>query len=341
MTSLTTMSEPQIIISSGEPAGIGPDIVIQALQHPISGRLAVTGDRRLMRQRSAQLGIDTEISLVDDPSSIIPHEPGHIQVIPIALSAPATAGQLNPDNSQYVIDCINRATDLCQNGCFQGMVTAPAHKGVINDSGIRFSGHTEWIAQRTRRPQPVMMLASDSLRVCLATTHLPLSEVPRNITRHGLEAVIEVMHSGISTLYGIPDPVIGVCGLNPHAGEGGHLGTEEITIIEPALNHLRKKGLNLVGPLPADTAFTQNVLSAIDGVLAMYHDQGLPVIKHSGFGTVVNVTLGLPIIRTSVDHGAALDLAGSGAASETSLLSAINLALKFAGQAQARERGTI
>jgi len=326
------MSDPQIIISSGEPAGIGPDIVIQALQHPISGRLAVTGDPELMRERSARLGIDTEISVVDNQSPIASHEPGRIQVVPVALSSPVTAGKLNPDNSRYVIDCINRAVDLCQDDCMQGMVTAPVHKGVINDGGIRFSGHTEWIAQRTRCAQPVMMLASDSLRVCLATTHLPLCEVPQNITRHGIEAVIEVMHCGISTLYGIPDPVIGVCGLNPHAGEGGHLGVEEATIIEPALNHLRRRGLNLVGPLPADTIFTRQVANTLDAALAMYHDQGLPVIKHSGFGTVVNVTLGLPIIRTSVDHGTALDLAGSGTASETSLLSAIHLALKFAGQ---------
>ena len=326
------MSDPQIIISSGEPAGIGPDIVIQALQHPISGRLAVTGDPELIRERSARLGIHTEISVVDNQSPIASHEPGRIQVVPVALSAPVTAGKLNPDNSRYVIDCINRAVDLCQDSCMQGMVTAPVHKGVINDGGIRFSGHTEWIAQRTRCAQPVMMLASDSLRVCLATTHLPLCEVPQNITRHGIEAVIEVMHCGISTLYGIPDPVIGVCGLNPHAGEGGHLGVEEATIIEPALNHLRRRGLNLVGPLPADTIFTRQVASTLDAALAMYHDQGLPVIKHSGFGTVVNVTLGLPIIRTSVDHGTALDLAGSGTASETSLLSAIHLALKFAGQ---------
>ncbi len=334
------MSDRQIVISSGEPAGIGPDIVIQALQHPISGRLAVTGDPDLIQQRSTQLGIDTEISLVDDQSSIDSHEPGRIQVIPVALSAPVTAGELNPDNSRYVIDCIDQAVDLCQVHCFQGMVTAPVHKGVINDGGIRFSGHTEWIAERTRCAQPVMMLASDSLRVCLATTHLPLHQVPQNITRHGIKAVIEVMHSGISTLYGIPAPVIGVCGLNPHAGEGGHLGTEETTIIEPVLNRLRRKGLNLVGPLPADTIFTRQVSSALDGVLAMYHDQGLPVIKHSGFGTVVNITLGLPIIRTSVDHGTALDLAGTGTASETSLLSAINLALKFAGQAQARRQVT-
>lgn len=335
------MSDRQIVISSGEPAGIGPDIVIRALQHPISGRLAVAGDPDLIRQRSARLGVELEVSPVDDPASIAPHEPGRMQVIPVALSTPVTAGELNPDNSRYVIDCIDRATDLCQAHCFQGMVTAPVHKGVINDGGIRFSGHTEWIAERTRCAQPVMMLTSDSLRVCLATTHLPLSEVPQNITRHGIEAVIEVMHSGISTLYGIPAPVIGVCGLNPHAGEGGHLGTEETTIIGPALNRLRRKGLDLVGPLPADTIFTRHVASALDGVLAMYHDQGLPVIKHSGFGTVVNVTLGLPIIRTSVDHGTALDLAGTGAASETSLLSAINLALKFVGQAQARKQVTL
>ena len=332
------MSDRQIVISSGEPAGIGPDIIIQALQQPICGRLAVTGDPELMRERSNRLGIKLEISVVDDQASIAPHKPGHMQVIPVALSAPVTAGELNPDNSRYVIDCIDRAVNLCQARRFQGMVTAPAHKGIINDAGIRFSGHTEWIAERTRCARPVMMLASDSLRVCLATTHLPLRQVPQNITRHGIEAVLEVMHRGISTLYDIAAPVIGVCGLNPHAGEGGHLGEEEITIIKPALDRLRRKGLKLVGPLPADTIFTQSVASSLDAVLAMYHDQGLPVIKHSGFTSVVNVTLGLPIIRASVDHGTALDLAGSGAASEDSLLAAIRLALKFAGQVRAPDK---
>lgn len=326
--------DQKIVISSGEPSGIGPDIVICALQHPISGSLAVTGNPELIQQRSNQLGIDMKISVINGSSPIDPHQPGRMQVIPVALSRPVTAGELNSNNSRYVIDCIDRAVDLCLDDSFQGMVTAPVHKGIVNEGGIKFSGHTEWIAERTGAAQPVMMLASDSLRVCLATTHLPLHQVPQNITRHGIEAVIEVMNSGISKLYGIPHPAIGVCGLNPHAGEEGHLGTEEITTIGPTLDRLRDKGLNLIGPLPADTAFTRNTLSTLDGVLAMYHDQGLPVIKHSGFGTVVNVTLGLPIIRTSVDHGTALDLAGTGRASETSLLAAINLALEFTGHRQ-------
>ncbi len=329
------MFDPQIVISSGEPAGIGPDIVIRALQHPISGRLAVTGDPLLIKDRSARLGINMEISLVDDPSWIHPHKPGHMQVAPVFLPAPVTAGKLNPHNSRYVIDCIDRAVNLCQAHGFHGMVTAPVHKGTINDAGIPFCGHTEWIAERTCCARPVMMLARGSLRVCLATTHLPLREVPENITRHGIEAVLEVIHAEISALYGIPAPVIGVCGLNPHAGEGGHLGTEEITIIGPALDGLRSRGMEVVGPLPADTIFTRSVAGTLDAILAMYHDQGLPVIKHSGFGEAVNVTLGLPIIRTSVDHGTALELAGSDAASETSLLAAINLALEFAGQTRA------
>ena len=210
------------------------------------------------------------------------------------------------------------------------MVTAPVHKGIINDAGISFSGHTEWIAERCQAELPVMMLASRTMRVCLATTHLPLAKVPQAITPKNLSTVLTIMHRDISALYKIDNPVIGVCGLNPHAGEGGHLGQEEIEVIGPTLEKLRDSGMHLLGPLPADTAFTRSHLDSMDAILAMYHDQGLPVIKHSDFGDVVNVTLGLPIIRTSVDHGTALDIAGTGKASETSLLAAIDLAREFA-----------
>ena len=329
------MSQKQILICSGEPAGIGPDIVIQALQQPLSDKITVLGDPGLFRQRAAELGINLRITTIDAESSIGSHLPGQVNMIPVPLSNPVVAGKLDSNNSQYVINCINTAVDLCLDQTYQAMVTAPVHKGAINQGEILFSGHTEWIAERTHSNQPVMMLANDSLRVCLVTTHLPLIDVAKNITPQRIESVIRVMHTDIAKLYDLANPVIGVCGLNPHAGEGGYLGSEEIRIIQPTLDRLRLEGLNLIGPIPGDTAFTQDSLSKLDGVLAMYHDQGLPVIKHSGFGNVVNVTLGLPIIRTSVDHGTALDLAGTGKASETSLISAINLASRFAHNVQA------
>ena len=260
----------------------------------------------------------------------LPHKPAQMKTINLSLAEQVVPGKLNPNNSSYVVQCINHAVDLCLSGEFDAMVTAPAHKAVINDAGIPFSGHTEWIADRTCSTQPVMMLANDQMRVCLVTTHLPLQNVAEQITISRIQSVLKVMSDDLSRLYGINHPRIGVCGLNPHAGEGGHLGREEIDTIEPAINLMRNSGYNLVGPLPADTAFTQSQLSQLDGVLAMYHDQGLPVIKHSGFGEVVNITLGLPIIRTSVDHGTALELAASGEANASSLISAINLAIEFA-----------
>ncbi|WP_423907280.1 4-hydroxythreonine-4-phosphate dehydrogenase PdxA [Candidatus Spongiihabitans sp.] len=329
------ISLPKIIICSGEPAGIGPDIVIKAAQQGFDATLAVVGDPNLLRYRAELLGIALDINEYQSPDKSNPCYPappgGRVLVIPLEVSTSVTLGQLDSKNSRYVIQCIDTAVDLCRSGEFDAMVTAPVHKGIINDAGIPFSGHTEWIAKRTGADQPVMMLANGTTRVCLVTTHLPLKEVPGQITVSRIKSVLEVMASSLTHLYRIPDPRIGVCGLNPHAGEGGHLGTEEIEIIQPAILEMRQQGFNLIGPLPADTAFTQTQLSQLDGVLAMYHDQGLPVIKHSGFGEVVNVTLGLPIIRTSVDHGTALELAGSGLATASSLVAAINLAIEFAG----------
>lgn len=321
----------KIVVSCGEPAGIGPDIVVKALQHPFNAQVIAIGDPDLLEQRARNIGIEISVEKYSFNDEIVDHQRrNNAMVIPVDLAHPVIAGELNVDNSDYVVRCVDRAANLCMNGEADAMVTAPIHKGIINQSGVTFSGHTEFIAELTDSSQPVMMLANGNLRVCLATTHLPLKDVSRHITKERLISVIKVMTTDISKLYGIGSPVIGVCGLNPHAGESGHLGSEEIEVIEPTLNELRDQGLNLVGPLPADTAFTQDKLKQFDGILAMYHDQGLPVIKHSGFGEVVNVTLGLPIIRTSVDHGTALDIAGTGDANESSLIVAIELAIEFA-----------
>ena len=325
---------PKIILSSGEPAGIGPDITIMASQHSFDAAIAVTGCPVEIEKRAQHLGMPVEIRTISPSDNIPIHSPGILNVIPIKPQAPVHAGQLDTSNGQYVIDCINVATDACLSGDFQAMVTAPVHKSIINDAGITFSGHTEWVAQRTGGNHPVMMLANEHFRVCLATTHLPLSDVSKAITEDSLSKVLTIMNKDIAKLYGIASPRIAVCGLNPHAGEGGHLGMEEIETIEPTVAKLKDQGLNLTGPVPADTIFTEANLQKVDAVLAMFHDQGLPVIKHSGFGEVVNITLGLPIIRTSVDHGTALDMAGTDQASESSLVSAINLAIKFALQAE-------
>lgn len=324
----------KILICSGEPAGIGPDIVIKTAQQKFDAALTVVGDPNLLSARAELLGMAFEFNeyVSTDKSNRCDSEgnPARISVIPVDVATAVTPGKLDSKNSRYVIQCIDTAVDLCRSGEFDAMVTAPVHKGIINDAGIPFSGHTEWLAKRTSAEQPVMMLANGTTRICLATTHLPLKDVPAQITVSRIKSTLEIMANGITDLYNIPNPRIGVCGLNPHAGEGGHLGKEEIEIIQPAILEMQQQGFNLIGPLPADTAFTQTQLSQLDGVLAMYHDQGLPVIKHSGFGEVVNITLGLPIIRTSVDHGTALELAGSGLAMESSLVAAINLAIEFA-----------
>jgi 4-hydroxythreonine-4-phosphate dehydrogenase len=245
------------------------------------------------------------------------------------MAVPATPGRLDPRNSRYVIDCLRRAVQGCQDGEFQALVTGPVHKGVINDAGIEFTGHTEFLAAASGTSRVVMMLAAPDLRVALATTHLPLAEVSRAITREHLEGVLRILHAGLRTRFGIVDPAILVCGLNPHAGEAGHLGREEIDVIEPVLAALRTGGMKLRGPVPADTAFLPATLAGIDAVLAMYHDQGLPVLKRHDFAHAINVTLGLPFVRTSVDHGTALELAGSGRADATSLRAAVAAAVNM------------
>lgn len=317
----------RIAITPGEPAGIGPDICIQvAQQPPANTELVVFADLFLMQDRAAQLGLPLKISIfqADRPASVT--GPGELSVVPVPLQVPCQAGVTNTANAAYVLETLKRAVVMCQNDTCAALVTGPVNKAVINDSGVSFSGHTEFLAELCQRELTVMMLATKGLRVALATTHLPLLEVPGAITSQRLTRIINILDEDLRLKFGIARPRILVCGLNPHAGEGGHLGKEEIDIIEPVLESLRKKPMDLVGPLPADTLFTKKNLKHADAVLAMYHDQGLPVLKYKGFGKASNITLGLPIIRTSVDHGTALELAGKGTASAGSLYHAIETA---------------
>jgi 4-hydroxythreonine-4-phosphate dehydrogenase len=293
--------------------------------------LVCFADRDLLAERARRLGWTIELRPYDGTARR--HEPGSLVVEHHPLTTPSTPGRLDPSNSRYVLDLLDRATDGAMAGEFAGLVTAPVHKGVINDSGVAFTGHTEYLAARTHAALPVMMLANKAMRVALATTHLPLREVSAAITIESLHQVLTILHHDLVKWWRIPQPRIGVCGLNPHAGESGHLGDEEIRVIGPAIERLAKAGLRVSGPLPADTAFVPRILAEFDAVLAMYHDQGLPVIKHAGFDTAVNITLGLPILRTSVDHGTALDLAGTGRADSSSLASAVGLAIELAGRA--------
>ncbi len=317
---------PRIALTPGEPAGIGPDLCIQLAQQNLPCEIIVIANPKLLEQRARQLGLSIHLKEFDSNLPAVTQLAGCLTVLPVELAESAQCGHLNSKNSFYVLNTINKATMGCLSGIFSAMVTGPVHKGIINDAGLPFSGHTEFIAELTGG-HPVMMLATPGLRVALVTTHLPLSKVSSAITRNRLRTVIRILDHELKTRFGITNPKILVCGLNPHAGENGHLGREEIDIIEPVLNNFRKQGLNLHGPLPADTLFTEKYLASADAVLAMYHDQGLPVLKHIGFGRAVNITLGLPIIRTSVDHGTALDLAGSGKADLGSLQFALQTAL--------------
>lgn len=323
-------TEPiRIAFTPGEPAGIGPDLCVQLAQKSLSTSLVVIADPNLLTSRAQQLGLKLEIKQFNPSSPITPLKPGQLCVLPTYTTNTPKAGQLDPANAAYVLECLRQATQGCSDGTFHALVTGPVHKGVINDAGIPFTGHTEFLAELTNS-YPVMMLATEGLRVALATTHLPLSEVSKAITPQLLERVIRILHADLKKRFGIEHPNILVCGLNPHAGEGGHLGLEEIEIISPQLEQLRQEGMHLAGPLPADTLFTPHYLEQADAVLAMYHDQGLPVLKHKGFGQALNITLGLPIIRTSVDHGTALDLAGTGKANPGSLEVALNTAAEMA-----------
>jgi len=318
---------PILALTAGEPAGIGPDLCIAlSTQQALPCRVSVLGDIAVLQARAAQLGIAVDFVGGD----VIPaHQPGRLHVRHIPVVAPVTPGWLDARNSGHVLALLDAAISGCMNGAYHAIVTAPVHKGVINDAGFAFTGHTEYLADHSGTHKVVMMLAGGGLRVALATTHLPLREVADAITPGLLDEVIRILHADLQEKFGIVQPRILVAGLNPHAGESGHLGHEEIDIIEPALDRLRAQGMHLVGPLPADTLFSRIRNDPCDAVLAMYHDQGLPVLKYASFGAGVNITLGLPFIRTSVDHGTALDLAGTGRAEAGSLMTAIKVALEM------------
>ena len=308
------MTSVRLAITSGEPAGIGPDLCLRLAERAWADELVVLCDQQLLVTRAAEIGIQVRFRAYDPAQPIMPSQLGEITVCDIKCHAPVVTGVLNPANSEYVIALLDRAITGCKSNEFAAMVTAPLHKGVINEAGRSFTGHTEYLAEQTDTPLVVMMLAGDTphgpLRVALATTHLPLSAVPAAVTTETLSAVIRILDHDLRTKFGLSDPQILVAGLNPHAGEGGHMGHEEIDTIIPTLEKLRAEGMHLMGPLPADTLFTPRVLPQGDAVLAMYHDQGLAPLKYATFGQGINITLGLPIIRTSVDHGTALDLAG-------------------------------
>ena len=320
---------PIIALTAGEPAGIGPDLCVLLARQAFPARVVVLADKTLLAARARLLRLP--LAIVDyAPLADQPAPPGALEVMHVPLAAAVQPGALDVANSRYVLDTLRRAAQGCLSGSFDALVTAPVHKGIINDAGIPFTGHTEFLAELTATPRVVMMLVGGGMRVALATTHLPLKEVPAAISRDSLSEVIRILQRDLVSRFSLPRPRILVAGLNPHAGEGGHLGREEIEVITPALDVLRAEGLDLRGPLPADTLFTPRMLAECDCVLTMYHDQGLPVLKHASFGGGVNVTLGLPIIRTSVDHGTALDLAGSGKADPGSLLAALELACAMA-----------
>lgn len=329
-------TRPRIAITAGEPAGIGPDIILMLLQKQTwpDVELIIIADPDLLQQRARQLNIPLKLHTYSPDSPVQHATDGHL-VLPINCGVPVTPGILDNRNACYVLETLRRATQGCLSGEFSALVTAPLHKGIINDAGIPFTGHTEFLAELTHAPLPVMMLAADTLRVALATTHVPLREVSDLITQPLLEQVLQILHQDLQEKFAIADPRILVCGLNPHAGENGHLGTEEIDTLLPVIQRLQQQGMKLAGPLPADTLFTPRNLQDVDAVLAMYHDQGLPVLKHAGFGKAINITLGLPIIRTSVDHGTALHLAGTGKAETGSLLEAIRLAAHLSLKKQA------
>ena len=321
------VSNYRVVITPGEPAGIGPDLTLQLAQQNWPVELVVCCDGELLRRRAALLGLPLTLRDYQPGVAAQPQQAGTLTLLQVDTAQPVTAGELCVANSHYVLETLMRACDGCLNGEFAALITGPVHKGVINDADIPFTGHTEFFADRAGGDVVVMMLATEELRVALATTHLPLKDVSAAITRDTLHEVITILHRDLLQKFGLPHPHIFVCGLNPHAGESGHMGREEIDTIIPALNELRQQGIQLTGPLPADTLFQPKYLQHADAVLAMYHDQGLPVLKFQGFGRAVNITLGLPFIRTSVDHGTALELAGLGQAEPGSFITALNLAI--------------
>ncbi len=305
-----------IAVTAGEPAGIGPDLCLALANTELCSNIVVIADPNVLKARAAKLGIDY---------------PDQLQVLPITCPEPEVCGRPSTANAAALLESLRQAVSGCQQGRFSALVTAPLQKSIINDAGIAFTGHTEFLAELTATPKPVMLLVAGDLRVALASTHMPLRQVPDYLTQAGIRTVLEILHSDLRSRFGIENPKIIVCGLNPHAGEGGHLGEEDAAVIAPVVRELAAAGMQVRGPVPADTAFTPAAGSK-DAVLAMYHDQGLPVLKFAGFGHAVNVTLGLPIVRTSVDHGTALDIAGTGKADAGSMIAAIELAADMAAR---------
>jgi 4-hydroxythreonine-4-phosphate dehydrogenase len=320
----------RVIITPGEPAGVGPDLVLAIAQQDWSAQLVVVASMELLIERAQQLGLPINLVEYNEDAEPTAHKAGTLQVIPMALTESCIAGQLNQKNGAYVVETLRAACEKNMSGEFDALVTGPVHKGLINQAGISFSGHTEYFAHQANCSDVVMMLATPGLRVALVTTHIPLAYVSKAITAERLEKITRILHHDLIEKFGIDQPTIYACGINPHAGEDGHLGREEIEVMNPTFDRLRAEGINVVGPLPADTIFQDKYLQKADAILSMYHDQGLPVLKYKGFGSSVNITLGLPFIRTSVDHGTALDLAGSGKADAGSFLEAIRTAVELA-----------
>jgi 4-hydroxythreonine-4-phosphate dehydrogenase len=319
----------RIALTPGEPAGIGPDLCLQLASQARDVELVAICDPSLLQARAEILRLPFTCRILSTGAKPVTTRAGELCVLPVPLKTAAACGRCYPANARYVLDTLDQAVSGCLDGTFAAMVTGPVNKAVINEAGIPFRGHTEYLAAATQTADVVMLLATPGLRVALATTHVPLAEVSALITPERLTRVLRILHEGLRINFGIEQPAIAVCGLNPHAGEGGHLGREEIDVINPVVQALRAQGLRLSGPMPADTAFTPEKLRQTDAVLAMYHDQGLPVLKHMGFGRAVNITLGLPIIRTSVDHGTALELAGTGKADSGSLQEALKTAIEI------------
>ncbi|WDD99569.1 4-hydroxythreonine-4-phosphate dehydrogenase PdxA [Thalassomonas actiniarum] len=317
----------RIAITPGEPAGIGPDLVIAIAQQAWPVQVVVIASAELLLERAKQLQLPLELTPYDASTAALPQQAGTLTILPLELAAPCVPGELNPDNGHYVVESLRIASEKNISGEFDAIVTGPVHKGLINQAGIPFSGHTEYFAHQANCSDVVMMLATEGLRVALVTTHIPLAYVAKAITTERLQKVTRILHRDLIEKFGIKNPAIYACGLNPHAGEDGHLGGEEIETIIPAFEELRREGMNIIGPLPADTIFQEKYLSQADAILTMYHDQGLPVLKYKGFGASVNITLGLPFIRTSVDHGTALELAATGQADSGSFIEAMSNAI--------------
>ncbi|WED22150.1 4-hydroxythreonine-4-phosphate dehydrogenase PdxA [Vibrio sp. JC009] len=323
-----TQSIRRIIVTAGEPAGIGPDLVLALSAHDWTHQIVVCADKNMLAERADALGIHVELIDYNTATELAPQKAGSLLVDHIEADGNVVAGQLNESNGLYVLKTLERATQGCMSGEFDAVVTGPVHKGVINRAGVTFSGHTEFFAEKSDTPLVVMMLATEGLRTALVTTHIPLNQVSKAVTEERLESIIRILYSDLVTKFAIKNPNIYVCGLNPHAGEDGVLGREEIETITPTLEKLKASdGMNLIGPLPADTIFNEKYLQDADAVLGMYHDQVLPVLKYKGFGRSVNITLGLPFIRTSVDHGTALELAGTGKADTGSFQTALQYAI--------------